>query len=165
MKYRKRKNTKKCALIVLAVVLIAGGADLLWTFVLSPFDAQAQAGTVTSPGEIAARLQKEADDSTFRIKVNKEPEFEMKDAEGSLFLENPADSKYKMHATVIRNDTKEEVYESGILLPGGQELMVKLKKALAPGDYPATVNAEAIDMETGETVGSIQTEITLHIKG
>ena len=72
MKYSKRKNTKRGALIVLAAILIAGGAALLWTFVLSPFDAQAQAGTVTSPGEIAARLQKEADDSTFRIKVNKE---------------------------------------------------------------------------------------------
>ena len=165
MGYVEKKKTKKRALIVLAVILIAAGAILLWTFVLSPFDAQAKQGSVIPPGEIAARLQKEADDSMFRIRVNKEPEFETADAQGSLFLENPPDSRYNMHAVVTLRDTGEQVYESEVLYPGGQELRVKLAKPLAPGDYPALVTATALDMETGDVAGSIQTEITLHIKG
>ncbi len=99
----------------------------------------------------------------FQVRVNERPYFESSTAEGSLFLENPETNRYNMQATVTLETNGEVVYNSELLRPGGQALLVRLSVELPPGEYPAVVTATALDRTTGEAVGSVEQSITLQV--
>ena len=159
---RRRRRFLICLIIGVPLALVICGLTV-WLTAFNPFDSNASQGRGSTLEQTRQQLQEEADKSQFRVKVNAEPHFETGDAEGSLFLENPSANVYNMQAVVTLDETGEILYESDVLLPGGQRLKVKLNRALPDGEYPATVTATAIDRTTQQPVGEVKTAIVIKV--
>ena len=113
--------------------------------------------------EIRRGLQQEADESSFRIKINSQISV---DDEGvaDLLLANSAENHYNMQVT-ITGTTGQEYYKSEELTPGEQILTDTLEQKLSAGEHPATARFQALDPETGEMQGEVTVEITIENKG
>ena len=113
--------------------------------------------------EIRSGLQQEADESSFRVKINTKITV---DDEGvaDLLLSNSAENHYNMQVT-ITGTSGEEYYKSKELAPGEQILTDTLEQKLSAGEHPATVLFQALDPETGESQGNVTVEITIENKG
>ncbi len=109
--------------------------------------------------EIRRELQKEADGSSFRVKINS---YISIDEEGmaDLLIANSAENGYNMQVT-IKGADGEKYYESEELAPGEQILTDTLERKLSSGEYPATAFFQALDPETGEVQGEVTVDITI----
>lgn len=132
-------------------------------------------------------LQKTADESAFRFRINSEVTVVQGGTSGSGEEASPipsseAEAPYSgshqsadwniinsientcnMQVTITRED-KTVLYESRTLRPGEQELSGMLQTELAPGTYNAEALAKAIDPETGDVLGNVTAEITLLVQ-
>ena len=123
--------------------------------------------------EIQEQIQKEADEGAFRFKMNTAPNVTTrKDPQNGKggeiqvaywYITNSIDNASDMTVVITETDGT-ELYKSRQLKPGEQELSGPLEKKLEPGQYEATAVASAIDPESGDTVGSVTTEITLNVQ-
>lgn len=171
----KEKKSKK-KVVILAVVVAAALALLgMWMAgVFSPpapaqFAADDRAQDIDYSGEnrenVLSDLQKKADESNFSFKVNSHPVFETGDAEGNLYIENPAVNAYDMRVVITLDDTGETVYETGLISPGQSIVRDVLNKKLEPGTYKVTATIYAHDAGTGDEIGRTAAALELEVKG
>lgn len=173
-KPRKRaRTTCQVMLAGTAVFLITGGI-LLWQGAeqgllpgTSPrlFESNAVPTPEKLPAvkEIKEQLQEQADASSFRFQMNTRPVFADSSQAGDWCIINSIENRHHM-VVVVKDDRGRELYRSQELKPGEQEMTGYLKEALEPGEYRAEAAAFAIDPETGEVAGSIETDILLTVE-
>ena len=116
------------------------------------------------PEEILEQIRKEAEETSFRFKINSEPNFTSPEAEGDLCIIDSPENTFYMRV-VVTDGSGRELYRSRELKPGGQEMTGELKEVLETGKHPATATAYAIDPGTGTTVGSVETGLIITIGG
>ncbi len=189
-KYSQTKQKKVLAILVVmtAAVLLCMGI-FLWGRhgPLTPYDPNA-VDTPQKPlseGDMLRELQKAADESAFRFRINSEvtivqgvtsgneegalsiPEAEAPNSGSHQYADwniiNSIENTCNMQVTITGED-KTVLYESCTLRPGEQELSGALQTELAPGTYNAEALAKAIDPETGEVVGTVTAEIILQVQ-
>lgn len=114
------------------------------------------------PEAILEQIREEAEESSFRFKINSEPNFTSPEAEGDLCIINSPENTFYM-LVVITDGSGKELYRSRELRPGGQEMTGELKEVLETGKHPATATAYAIDPGTGTTVGSVETGLLITV--
>ena len=117
-----------------------------------------------SPEEIEARLNEKVAEGMINISANTAPIFEDGTSEGNLMLVNEDINLYPQKVQIIRNDTGEQIYESGAIAVGSKIERAKLDVDLPAGTYECTAYFHNLDPGTGATLGMAGAIITITIK-
>ena len=105
-----------------------------------------------SPEEIAERLNQKVEEGMINISMNTAPYFENGTAEGNLMLVNESINNYPQKVQIVRNDTGEQIYESGAIAVGSKIERAKLDVVLPAGTYECTAYFHNLDPETGDII-------------
>lgn len=195
LKQKKHSQTgnKKvpAVLAVLAAAVLLCMGIFLWGRhgPFTPFDPNATDNLQKplSEGDMLRELQKAADESAFRFKIDSEvtvvqgvtsgngeevspmPSSEAEAPNSGSHqtanwnIINSIENTCNMQVTVTGEDGT-VLFESRTLQPGEQELSGTLQTELAPGTYNAEALARALDPETGDVLGNVTAEITLNVQ-
>ena len=177
------KQAKGNIRVVLAVAFlvcaIGAGIFLITRLVSKPLtkeDARGQTGIVydssavdggrdnLSPEEIAEKLNEKVEEGMINISMNTAPYFENGTAEGNLMLVNESINNYPQKVQIVRNDTGEQIYESGAIAVGSKIERAKLDVVLPAGTYECTAYFHNLDPETGDIIGTAGAIITITIQ-
>ena len=177
------KQAKNNFRVVLAVALlvcaIGAGIFLITRLVSKPLtkeDARGQTGIVydssaveggwdnLSPEEIAEKLNEKVAEGMINISMNTAPYFENGTADGNIVIVNESINNYPQKVQIIRNDTGEQIYESGAIAVGSKIERAKLDVALPAGTYECTAYFHNLDPETGEIIGTAGAIINITIQ-
>ena len=168
------KQAKGNIRVVLAVVFlscaIGAGIFLITRLASKPLskeEARAQTGIVydssaveggwdnLSPEEIAEKLNEKVAEGMINISMNTAPYFENGVSEGNVMIVNEAINNYPQKVQIIRNNTGEQIYESGAIAVGSK---------IPAGTYECTAYFHNLDPETGEIIGTTGAIINITIK-
>ena len=165
--------------IIFLVLLVGAGIFLAVKLLHKPADtalADSKSGIVydssaveggwdnLSPEEIAERLNQKVEEGMINISMNTAPYFENGTAEGNLMLVNESINNYPQKVQIVRNDTGEQIYESGAIAVGSKIERAKLDVVLPAGTYECTAYFHNLDPVSGEIIGTAGAIITITIK-
>ena len=117
-----------------------------------------------SPEEIAEKLNEKVAEGMINISMNTAPYFENGTADGNLMIVNESINNYPQKVQIVRNDTGEQIYESGAIAVGSKIERAKLDTALPAGTYECTAYFHNLNPETGEIIGTAGAIINITIK-
>ena len=117
-----------------------------------------------SPEEIAEKLNEKVAEGMINISMNTAPYFENGAADGNLMIVNESINNYPQKVQIVRNDTGEQIYESGAIAVGSKIERAKLNTALPAGTYECTAYFHNLNPETGEIIGTAGAIINITIK-
>ena len=117
-----------------------------------------------SPEEIEARLNEKVAEGMINISANTAPIFEDGSSEGNLMLVNESINNYPQKVQIVRNDTGEQIYESGAIAVGSKIERAKMDVVLPAGTYECTAYFHNLDPESGAIIGTAGAIITITIK-
>ena len=165
--------------IIFLVLLVGAGIFLAVRLLHKPADAalaDSKSGIIydssaveggwdnLSPEEIAERLNQKVEEGMINISMNTAPYFENGTAEGNLMLVNESINNYPQKVQIVRNDTGEQIYESGAIAVGSKIERAKLDVVLPAGTYECTAYFHNLDPETGDIIGTAGAIITITIQ-
>ena len=165
--------------VIFLVLLVGAGIFLAVKLLHKPADAalaDSKSGIVydssaveggwdnLSPEEIAERLNQKVEEGMINISMNTAPYFENGTAEGNLMLVNESINNYPQKVQIVRNDTGEQIYESGAIAVGSKIERAKLDVVLPAGTYECTAYFHNLDPETGDMIGMAGAIITITIQ-
>ena len=165
--------------IIFLVLLVGAGIFLAVRLLHKPADAalaDSKSGIVydssaveggwdnLSPEEIEARLNEKVAEGMINISANTAPIFEDGASEGNLMLVNESINNYPQKVQIVRNDTGEQIYESGAIAVGSKIERAKLDVVLPAGTYECTAYFHNLDPETGDIIGTAGAIINITIK-
>ena len=165
--------------VIFLVLLVGAGIFLAVRLLHKPADAalaDSKSGIVydssaveggwdnLSPEEIEARLNEKVAEGMINISANTAPIFEDGASEGNLMLVNESINNYPQMVQIVRNDTGEQIYESGAIAVGSKIERAKLDVVLPAGTYECTAYFHNLDPETGDIIGTAGAIITITIK-
>ena len=165
--------------IIFLVLLVGAGIFLAVRLLHKPADAalaDSKSGIVydssaveggwdnLSPEEIAERLNQKVEEGMINISMNTAPYFENGTAEGNLMLVNESINNYPQKVQIVRNNTGEQIYESGAIAVGSKIERAKLDVVLPAGTYECTAYFHNLDPETGDIIGTAGAIITITIQ-
>lgn len=159
-------------ILIFAAVLVAVAACSAFALMLGQenqalaIDSNAVTGVM--PGidreKRLAELQEQLDDGMIAFSVNTNPVFANGDAKGNVLIENPEQNAKLLVAEIYLEDTGELAYQSKAIQPGSYIEEVKLDKALAKGEYPATIYLKGYEEESQEYIGQTGARLMLHVR-
>lgn len=117
-----------------------------------------------TPEEIEAALNNKVAEGMINISMNTAPYFEDGTAEGNLMLVNESINLYPQKVQIVRNDTGEQIYESGAIAIGSKIERARLAVVLPAGTYECTAYFHNLDPESGAIIGTAGAIITITIK-
>ena len=165
--------------IIFLVLLVGAGIFLAVRLLHKPADAalaSSKSGIVydssaveggwdnLSPEEIEARLNEKVAEGMINISANTAPIFEDGASEGNLMLVNESINNYPQMVQIVRNDTGEQIYESGAIAVGSKIERARLDVVLPAGTYECTAYFHNLDPESGEIIGTAGAIITITIQ-
>ena len=165
--------------IIFLVLLVGAGIFLAVRLLHKPADAalaDSNSGIVydssaveggwdnLSPEEIAEKLNEKVAEGMINISANTAPIFEDGSSEGNLMLVNESINNYPQKVQIVRNDTGEQIYESGAIAVGSKIERAKLDVVLPAGTYECTAYFHNLDPETGDIIGTAGAIITITIQ-
>ena len=86
-------------------------------------------------------------------------------AEGDVRIENVPSNHYLMQVKVVRDDTGEAVYRTGMIEPNHHIQRARLDVDLDAGSYPCTAVFYAYEPDTEEPVGQAAAKMTVVVAG
>ena len=174
-----RLNIRVVLAVAFLVCAIGAGIFLITRLVSKPLtkeDARGQTGIVydssaveggwdnLSPEEFAEKLNEKVAEGMINISMNTAPYFENGASEGNVMIVNEAINNYPQKVQIIRNDTGEQIYESGAIAVGSKIEHAKLNTTLPAGTYECTAYFHNLNPETGEIIGTAGAIINITIK-
>ena len=165
--------------IIFLVLLVGAGIFLAFRLLHKPADAalaDSKSGIVydssaveggwdnLSPEEIEARLNEKVAEGMINISANTAPIFEDGASEGNLMLVNESINNYPQMVQIVRNDTGEQIYESGAIAVGSKIERARLDVVLPAGTYECTAYFHNLDPESGAIIGTAGAIITITIQ-
>lgn len=165
--------------VIFLVLLVGAGIFLAVRLLHKPADAalaSSKSGIVydssaieggwdnLSPEEIEARLNEKVAEGMINISANTAPIFEDGSSEGNLMLVNESINNYPQKVQIVRNDTGEQIYESGAIAVGSKIERAKLDVVLPAGTYECTAYFHNLDLESGAIIGTAGAIITITIQ-
>ena len=165
--------------VIFLVLLVGAGIFLAVRLLHKPADAalaSSKSGIVydssaveggwdnLSPEEIEARLNEKVAEGMINISANTAPIFEDGASEGNLMLVNESINNYPQMVQIVRNDTGEQIYESGAIAVGSKIERARLDVDLPAGTYECTAYFHNLDPESGAIIGTAGAIITITIK-
>ena len=174
-----RLNIRVVLAVAFLVCAIGAGIFLITRLVSKPLtkeDARGQTGIVydssaveggwdnLSPEEIAEKLNEKVAEGMINISMNTAPYFENGASEGNVMIVNESINNYPQMVQIVRNDTGEQIYESGAIAVGSKIERAKLDVVLPAGTYECTAYFHNLDPETGDIIGTAGAIITITIQ-
>ena len=174
-----RLNIRVVLAVAFLVCAIGAGIFLITRLVSKPLtkeDARGQTGIVydssaveggwdnLSPEEIAEKLNEKVAEGMINISMNTAPYFENGASEGNVMIVNEAINNYPQKVQIIRNDTGEQIYESGAIAVGSKIERARLDVVLPAGTYECTAYFHNLDPESGAIIGTAGAIITITIQ-
>ena len=174
-----RLNIRVVLAVAFLVCAIGAGIFLITRLVSKPLtkeDARGQTGIVydssaveggwdqMTPEEIEAALNNKVAEGMINISANTAPIFEDGSSEGNLMLVNESINNYPQKVQIVRNDTGEQIYESGAIAIGSKIERARLDVDLPAGTYECTAYFHNLDPESGAIIGTAGAIITITIK-
>ena len=174
-----RLNIRVVLAVAFLVCAIGAGIFLIPRLVSKPLtkeDARGQTGIVydssaieggwdnLSPEEIAEKLNEKVAEGMINISANTAPIFEDGASEGNLMLVNESINNYPQMVQIVRNDTGEQIYESGAIAVGSKIERARLDVVLPAGTYECTAYFHNLDPESGAIIGTAEAIITITIQ-
>ncbi len=173
----KKKNSRLTRRIIAAVVvlilLLTGGCLAYQHFhpgegVMLEESVKAELGQLENKSneEIKAELNRVVEEGSMAISINVNPVFSSGDAEGSLRIENSPANKYAQEVVITLNETGEEIYRSGLILPNHHIQTDKLAVDLEAGEYEGTALFTAYEKDESDewiAVGSASALIKISV--
>ena len=174
-----RLNTRVVLAVAFLVCAIGAGIFLITRLASKPLtkeDARGQTGIVydssaveggwdqMTPEEIEAALNNKVAEGMINISANTAPIFEDGSSEGNLMLVNESINNYPQKVQIVRNDTGEQIYESGAIAIGSKIERARLDVDLPAGTYECTAYFHNLDPESGAIIGTAGAIITITIK-
>ena len=174
-----RLNIRVVLAVAFLVCAIGAGIFLITRLVSKPLtkeDARGQTGIVydssaveggwdnLSPEEIAEKLNAKVAEGMINISMNTAPYFEDGAADGNLMIVNESINNYPQKVQIVRNDTGEQIYESGAIAVGSKIEHAALDVELPAGTYECTAMFHNLDPVSGETIGTAGAIINITIK-
>ena len=165
--------------IIFLILLVGAGIFLAVRLLHKPADAalaDSKSGIIydssaveggwdnLSPEEIEARLNEKVAEGMINISANTAPIFEDGASEGNLMLVNESINNYPQMVQIVRNDTGEQIYESGAIAVGSKIERARLDVVLPAGTYECTAYFHNLDPESGAIIGTAGAIITITIK-
>ena len=165
--------------VIFLVLLVGAGIFLAVRLLHKPADtalADSKSGIVydssaveggwdnLSPEEIEARLNEKVAEGMINISANTAPIFEDGSSEGNLMLVNESINNYPQKVQIVRNDTGEQIYESGAIAVGSKIERAKLDVVLPAGTYECTAYFHNLNPDTGDIIGTAGAIINITIK-
>ena len=165
--------------VIFLVLLVGAGIFLAVRLLHKPADAalaSSKSGIVydssaveggwdnLSPEEIEARLNEKVAEGMINISANTAPIFKDGASEGNLMLVNESINNYPQMVQIVRNDTGEQIYESGAIAVGSKIERARLDVALPAGTYECTAYFHNLDPESGAIIGTAGAIITITIQ-
>ena len=153
--------------VIFLVLLIGAGIFLAVKLMHKPADAalaDSKSGIIydssaveggwdnLSPEEIEARLNEKVAEGMINISANTAPIFEDGASEGNLMLVNESINNYPQMVQIVRNDTGEQIYESGAIAVGSKIERARLDVVLPAGTYECTAYFHNLDPESGAII-------------
>ena len=117
-----------------------------------------------TPEEIEAALNNKVAEGMINISANTAPIFEDGSSEGNLMLVNESINNYPQKVQIVRNDTGEQIYESGAIAIGSKIERARLDVDLPAGTYECTAYFHNLDPDSGAIIGTAGAIITITIK-
>ena len=165
--------------VIFLVLLVGAGIFLAVKLLHKPADAalaDSKSGIVydssaveggwdnLSPEEIAEKLNEKVAEGMINISANTAPIFEDGASEGNLMLVNESINNYPQMVQIVRNDTGEQIYESGAIAVGSKIERARLDVVLPAGTYECTAYFHNLDPESGAIIGTAGAIITITIQ-
>ena len=172
-------NVRVALAIAFLICAIGAGIFLITRLVSRPLtqeDVRGQTGIVydssaveggwdnLSPEEIAEKLNEKVAEGMINISMNTAPYFEDGKAEGNVMIVNESINNYPQKVQIVRNDTGEQIYESGAIAVGSKIEHAALDVELPAGTYECTAMFHNLDPVSGETIGTAGAIINITIK-
>ena len=108
-----------------------------------------------------------AEGETVELQAQPETEAAVTEATGPQTadwnISNSIENKFNMEVVVTLEDGS-EIYRSSTLAPGQQELTGSILQELSPGTYKAVATAYALDRTSGDAVGTVSADVTIHVE-
>lgn len=165
-----KKKKKKVLIVILVIILAAAGifgGYMIWKNSQDKLhkDLGALAGQLPykSAEDIEKALNTMVDEGMFNIAINQNPVYANGEDEGTIGIENVPGNRYLMQVNITRDDTGENIYESGVIDPGYYIEKAKLKTPLPAGEYKCTAVFTAFDKETEKEMGTAGANITISV--
>ena len=165
--------------VIFLVLLVGAGIFLAVRLLHKPADAalaDSKSGIIydssaveggwdnLSPEEIEARLNEKVAEGMINISANTAPIIEDGASEGNLMLVNESINNYPQMVQIVRNDTGEQIYESGAIAVGSKIERARLDVVLPAGTYECTAYFHNLDPESGAIIGTAGAIITITIQ-
>lgn len=169
-KRKRRKRVLTAAGLLAAAGIILAGGFLFWGR-HGPGEWKDDPNATTQKpltrAEQQAQLQKAADESRFRFKMNTAPTVTWSGEsvqEADWYIVNSMENPWDMEVVITSAQDGSDLYRSARLKPGEREMTGQLETTLEPGTYAAVATATAINPETGETAGTVSADLTLTVR-
>ena len=165
--------------IIFLILLVGAGIFLAVRLLHKPSDAalaDSKSGIVydssaveggwdqMTPEEIEAALNNKVAEGMINISANTAPIFEDGASEGNLMLVNESINNYPQKVQIVRNNTGEQIYESGAIAVGSKIERARLDVDLPAGTYECTAYFHNLDPESGAIIGTAGAIITITIQ-
>ena len=118
-----------------------------------------------TPEELQAELDRIVEEGMFNISIASYVEFADGAAEGEMRIENVPGNHYLMQVEVVRDDTGETVYRTGMIEPNHHIQRARLDVDLDAGSYACTAVFYAFEPDTEEPVGQAAAQMTIVVAG
>lgn len=165
---REDAPNRRIALVVAAVaIIIALAAAVLAFQQCSRQDDGMEPNVVVgsmegyTDEEIAEMLKKKVDEGMISFSLNTHLYLDGPDAQASIKFENPANNAKLTKLRLVRDDTGEQIYETGFLEPGSYVDADQLDARLGPGEYACTGYITSYEQGTKRFLG--EAACTVHV--
>lgn len=159
--HAKKGKKKWLLLLLLLLLLISAGGTLFYHFfyripekvVANVKDVDNEFIEKMTSQQLKDFLQSEADKDYVQLKVDTQMHFSAKDELGTVNIQNPPANEVGIRVQTFIKDTKQLVYDSGVIKP--KEFVSKghLTTELSPGEYETDSKVVYYDLKDGEAEG------------
>ena len=127
-------------------------------------EANVKTGTLNQdPEKRQEELNQVVEEGMLAFSINATPFMKTGASTANLLIENPPGNGKRFTITIQRNDTGEEIYQSGYLDPEQYIDDVPLDVALPKGEYSCTAYFDAYRIDDNVFIGRAGAGITLYV--
>ena len=170
-KAAKKTNKLLAAIIVLLILALAGGGFFAWNMMhKSPYDEKMEANAVvgTMPGkseeQILEELNRKVNEKTIAFSINASPVYKDGKSKGNILFENPKNNDKLTRMELIRDETEELIYKTGLMEPGSYVPEAELLVDLPAGTYVCTAYIYAYRQSDESFLGKVAAGITVTVQ-